>query len=223
MMLNFVKREYFLESAPDEPFLALRDIFAKGYIIQEEITVQALLQGRLGSKYRIVSHNWETAQHPDPKCTRKRLLANFLRETPACEGVWLDYACLPQGNRSDAEGEYFNRTLQSINYLFLALPAVIFANATYIGRFWTSYEASLVLRKVTGEGDIVPLSAAERASRVKIIPFGCYGEVGNGAQLVNMVLTWGEGSLGAEIIARMARADVMVTNPSTKETQLSKN
>jgi len=67
-----------------------------------------------------VSYPWFARESPfDPKGRKMQLLKHFLMRNEEIEEVWLDYACVPQGERSPEEQQLFDRTLPYINLLYL--------------------------------------------------------------------------------------------------------
>ena len=96
-------------------------------------------------EYRCVSHRWEEKDHPDPKATKKRKLIEILLQNRDIKGIWLDFCCLPQGNKSNAEDAFFRTSLTKVNILYLCGRVIAMLDQKYAGRFWTQYELFLAL------------------------------------------------------------------------------
>ena len=61
------------------------------------------MRGEGFEKILIISHRWEDPTHPDPACTKLKELKKLLPTRPDIEGVWLDFTCLPQGDKDKEE------------------------------------------------------------------------------------------------------------------------
>jgi hypothetical protein len=61
-----------------------------------------------------VSHFWRTNDHPDPDGEYLRLHQAEL-ESQAWSYIWVDWTCMPQGQRSVPEDAYFHRCLQKMS------------------------------------------------------------------------------------------------------------
>ena len=96
-------------------------------------------------EYRCVSHRWEEKDHPDPKATKKRKLIEILLQNRDIKGIWLDFCCLPQGDKSNAEDAFFRTSLTKVNILYLCGRVIAMLDQKYAGRFWTQYELFLAL------------------------------------------------------------------------------
>ena len=48
---------------------------------------------------------------------------------------------MPQGQRTASETREFKLMLTNINFLYLGLRVFIMCDRTYLGRFWTQFEA----------------------------------------------------------------------------------
>ena len=84
----------------------------------------------------IVSHRWEERGDPDPKRKQFDALQDFLRERPRYRFVWVDYSCMPQGERTAQEKVDFKRMLRNVNLLYLGCSVLILLDGTYLSRFW---------------------------------------------------------------------------------------
>jgi len=60
-----------------------------------------------------VSHYWHTMGHPDPEGKDMSFFRTELKEEE-WSYIWLDWTCMPQVPRTDAEYRYFKRMLRCI-------------------------------------------------------------------------------------------------------------
>ncbi len=166
-------------------------------------------------RYLAVSHRWETPTEPDPKGEQLRALKERLAQMPQVEYVWIDWACMPQGERTADEKADFKRMLPRINMLYLGCSVLLIVDNTYVSRFWTQFEAWLSMRKATPAG---LAAAAAGSERYHIVCVHLAQPKFQGAQLKEM---WT--SVGAEKAHEvLSSPDVSVTNQSDKDSQLPK-
>ncbi|KAF9456600.1 hypothetical protein BDZ94DRAFT_1275255 [Collybia nuda] len=60
-----------------------------------------------------ISHYWNTPEHPDPQGHDMRLFLEDIGQTE-WSYVWVDWTCMPQSPRTEAESYYFKNMLQFI-------------------------------------------------------------------------------------------------------------
>ena len=120
MRLCFYRTDQFQSLAATEPLWEFRRAFGAGHLVVEEPTQLEILQGKLNSKYVVISHRWVTRFHPDPEAAKKALILQHLAENPWIEGIWIDFCCIPQGETSggkpktDPEQAFFKSSPQSL-------------------------------------------------------------------------------------------------------------
>ena len=73
----------------------------------------------------------------DNQSAKLKVLQQMLREHPHIRGVWMDYLCVPQGQKDAQEQDFFQFTLDNIKMLYLSGKVLIFLAIQYMGRFWT--------------------------------------------------------------------------------------
>lgn len=121
---------------------------------------------------------------------------------------------MPQGKRTTSEVREFKLMLTNINFLYLGLRVFIICDRTYLGRFWTQFEAWLSMQMPSLEG-LVSAPLAERRCKIECVhgaPDGLRNALVEEWSLVT----------AAEAYAKLSSADVTVTNLSDKEIQLPK-
>ena len=84
-------------------------------------------------EYVVVSHRWITPGHPDwddnepaNQCAKLKMLQDYIRKNPRTKGAWIDYPCLPQGEKDEKEKAFFGASLASVNLLYLCGNVLIF-------------------------------------------------------------------------------------------------
>ena len=140
----FYSRDGLMSSDPNAAMLSFRTLYRQGDLLVLDVTDEEIVRGALDD-YQCVSHRWEDKDHPDPSAVKKRKLIEFLHQNPHIKGVWIDYCCLPQGNRSTHEDSFFRTTLENVNLLYLCGKTLALIDQKYAGRFWTQYELFLAL------------------------------------------------------------------------------
>jgi hypothetical protein len=121
---------------------------------------------------------------------------------------------MPQAKRSPAESVEFKHMLKHANLLYLGTRVLILLDLSYIGRFWTLFEAWLSMQSVHAEG-LKP--AAPEEKRFEIVPVHGANKI-TGESLESM---WAERT-PQEAYDLLKEPDVTVTNLSDKEVQLVK-
>lgn len=115
-----------LTSQSEATFPSCRELFERGALDIFPLTVSDLLEGYCQTGLHIVSHRWETPEHPFPPNSEKlSVLAGVLEQHPDITHVWIDYACLPQWPRSPVEDSFFAASLSSIVFLFLTQRVIV--------------------------------------------------------------------------------------------------
>lgn len=107
-----------------------------------------------------VSHFWRTQDHPDPDGECLRLLQAEL-QTQHWSYIWVDWSCMPQGPRSQAEEAYFIRSMETMSGL-IRNCAFIWFYPPFEPRMWILYEVAQFA--LTSIGDL-PATPDMRAFR----------------------------------------------------------
>jgi hypothetical protein len=119
---------YILGVSPDQPLPECRKLEAAGVLRTIRATDEEVLLGELLDKTLIISHRWESPEHPDPECTKLKKIQDHLRSRPEIDSIWLDYTCLPQGKKDPSESAFFDYCLYNVNLLYLAGRVLVFVD-----------------------------------------------------------------------------------------------
>ncbi|CAJ1345277.1 unnamed protein product [Effrenium voratum] len=104
--------------------------------------------------------------------------------------------------------------MTNMNLLYLGGKGLALLDFTYLGRFWTSYEVVLLLRKIQN-GRIAPFANhAEVDKRATLIEYGA-AEGSNGLVTKAFRETWGSLSI-PDAVTKLAKDDVTVTTATTR-------
>ena len=122
---------------------------------------------------------------------------------------------MPQGERSPTDAVAFKRMLPRINMLYLGCSVLLIVDNTYVGRFWTQFEAWLAMRSCTPDG---LRSTAPDAVRFVMKCIHLAKDKFQGEQLREM---WVDASAD-KAFEVLSSPDVTVTNQSDKDVQLPK-
>eukprot|EP00971_Amphidinium_carterae_P038950 765541-Amphidinium_carterae.1 len=119
-------------------------------------------EGKYCREYCTVSHRWERPQEPDGEGVQLTAIQEYLKAHQEVKYIWFDYWCMPQAPRNDeAEKREFKTMLSNVNLLYLSTQVIILLDLTYMGRFWTSFEAYLSMQATSVRG-LAPASDEER-------------------------------------------------------------
>ena len=161
----------------------------------------------------VVSHRWITCDHPDPDGEQLRAIQRFLLDHPKVQHLWIDWCCLPQGDRTPTEAAFFRECLHHANLLYLRFFVLVVADSAFLSRFWTQFECLLAMRRIEESG-LVP----NDGTRHEILVTGI--DAGNPEPLVQTLSTrWAKCSI-TEALTRLSASDVQVTNGKDKTLQL---
>ena len=121
---------------------------------------------------------------------------------------------MPQGERKHYETHEFRMSLPNINLLYIGCSVLILMDRTYIGRFWTQFEAWLAMQQATRLG-LVSAPAGMRRYEIMCV---------HGAPEALKASLIEEWSTCTAVVAheKLSRPDVVVTNQSDKTKQLPK-
>jgi len=104
-----------------------------------------------------VSHYWRTMEHPDPEAVDYQLVREDLRGLD-WSYVWLDWTCLPQGQRTERQNKYFRRMLHQIPTLIREC-GFEWQYSSFQPRLWILFEVAanmLMHPSYTATDDIKP-------------------------------------------------------------------
>ena len=135
-------------------------------LCEVEFTWSDVVLGKHAVDKLTVSHRWmehaEKDPNPDPRGDQLAALKERLTDVtrwPECKNikkVWIDYQCMPQDCRIEAEKKIsrknettkqddtrnekekadFDRMLKNVNMLYLGTQVLILLDPSYISRFW---------------------------------------------------------------------------------------
>jgi len=205
-----------VRGSSEEKLLPLQDIrrLHPEWLVRRELTFNDACTCALTRTMLSVSHRWENQAHPDPHGVQLSVIKRRLSALPDVELLWIDYSCMPQGQRSDAEQIEFQMMLPNINLIFLATQVLIIMDSSYFSRFWTLFEAWLSMQQVTSDG-LLPASTAERYC------IECVHTASAKFDGAKLKETWASKTPN-EAYAVLSSNDVQVTNAADKEEQLPK-
>jgi len=166
-----------------------------------------------------VSYVWESSEHADPNGTQADALRAWLRVNPKIQFVWIDWCCLPQKPRTTKEEADFKHGLAHVNMVYLACNVVKILNSQYLGRFWPQYEAWLSYRRYcTDSGNFT--TEMDRSFDAFT---GFAAEDSDEAELMHKAIAkrWSKATI-EEVIEKLGKSEVAVTNGGDKENQLGK-
>ena len=211
-------------SGADTPLLSLQELRQRhpDWLCEHRCDLGGAIRGELREEFGAVSHRWEEGgrkkrpgghDEPDPTCEQKRALISMLEERPAIKYVWVDFSCMPQGERTEAEVAEFSVMLRNVNILFLGCTPLIICDVQYMGRFWTSFEmwCSMLVASASG----VASDATERSMLMRFI------HAAREATLKPLLLQQFAVS-HTEIYTMLSKEDILITNQNDKKVQLPK-
>jgi hypothetical protein len=183
-------------------------------LVAMTITLGDALHGKYEDNFLAISHRWDDPNQPDTDGSQLAEIRDYLDSHPSVDYLWLDWCCMPQGERSEEDQQEFDRMLPHINLLYLSMGVLLLVDIAYLSRFWTGFEAWLSMQHMTSAGlEPVP-SGLERYT------ICCIHNAKIGVKQT-LLETWHDRSpqQAREILSK---PDVSVTNLRDKETQLEK-
>lgn len=138
------------------------------------------------------------------------VLTRFLH--PVACGSW---CCMAQGERTPKEQADFKRMLPRINMLYLGCSVLLIVDNTYLGRFWTCFEAWLSMQQCSPAG-LEPTREGAQRYAIK-----CIHLAKDKFQGVWLRELWTE-TTPEQALEILSSTDVTVTNQSDKDVQLPK-
>ena len=218
-------------------FQELRRLYPS-HLVRKEITLTDVCTGVLREDSLAVSHRWERPDNPDPEGEQLAAVRSHLQERLAIQWVWMDWWCMPQGDRTPEEQADFKIMLTNVNMVFLGMRVLLLLDMTYMSRFWTQCEAWLAMQKMSRDG-LLP----RRATRTQQGGYGvstdananllsagqprhtvqCIHAAKNAERGLVLALeeTWRDRFIG-DALTILEKPDVFVTNMSDKTQQLPK-
>ena len=211
----FVDAAFLRAHDPATPLPVFQELRDRGVLREGVVRFRDVVRGVHCTDTLIVSHRWEEKGMPDPQGVQLRVIKEELDARPEIVRVWIDWCCMPQGERSGPDKAEFKRMLPRINMLYLGCSVLLIVDNTYATRFWTQFEAWLAMRKCTANG-LGPAKEGEERFVIRCIHLA--KDKWQGGQLREM---WQEATAD-QAYETLSSADVMVTNQSDKEIQLTK-
>jgi len=101
-----------------------------------------------------VSHFWRTQDHPDPDGECLRLLQAEL-QPQHWSYIWVDWTCIPQSPRSQAEEAYFIRSLETMSGIIRNCGFIWFY-PPFEARMWILYEIAEYALTSSGNFEATP-------------------------------------------------------------------
>jgi len=124
-----------------------------GWLRKRSMSILDVIHHTQAEKTVTVSHRWYEQGNPfDPSGLKVKKLIEYLDEHTEIEDVWFDWACIPQGDRTDEEQALFDRTLPVVNLLYLGTKVLRMIIRDYWERFWPQFEAYLAKQKIQKYG-----------------------------------------------------------------------
>ena len=110
----------FLRASKDRKFPVFQDLQRKPGVLHSKMISFDLALGQKLSRgeFCIVSHRWFDKTEPDYDGQQLKRVQEYLRRHPDVKYVWFDYWCMPQGEKTASEKQYFNWMLANINILY---------------------------------------------------------------------------------------------------------
>ena len=162
-----------------------------------------------------ISHRWMSRLVADVDGTQLAAIKKHLAEHgEGIERVWVDYSCMPQGEKTPAQFADFKRMLSQVNFLYLGTSVLILLDLSYLSRFWTQFEAWLAMQQAA-TGKLCRATGFERRETIVTI----YNGTATAVKLLEE--QWADVS-PEQAMAVLATPDVTVTNESDKTTQIER-
>ena len=200
-----------------------------------------MLSGALLNEHKVLTISYPWQGFGDPDSTNDRLdtvVAYLEEERPDIEYVWWDFLCVPQTTnipdnttgkvehpypttyqKNDFDKLYFKMMINQggVNLIYLGAYVLSIANALYIQRFWTQFEAWLSMQRTTERG----LSSAVGSPSERRYKVVGVLNAKTDIQRLQIEDMWGTAT-PEEAHDKLKRNDVTVTNQKDKEFFLPK-
>lgn len=164
-----------------------------------------------------ISHRWDTLTHPDPSGEQLHQLSTYLADAANAhiQLLFVDYCCMPQGFRTDAEEVEFKLMLTNVNMLYLGAAVLILLDRSYLSRFWTQFEGWLSFMVVSPQGLVFEDDESRQRFAIRVLH-------GAPQDLKTSLMTEWSGCDTTGAYRKLSAPDVTVTNQKDKEVQLPK-
>jgi len=208
----FVPRDVVLKAKETLP--RMQDLRRQGCLQQRSVDLAAAFMGDDVQETLCISHRWESPFLPDTKGEQLRAIQQHLKKATQVKWIWYDFWCLPQKNtdgkddRSSQDRADFDRMLKSIGDLYLSMRVLILLDLSYVGRFWTLFEAWCAMQTITATG----LKTAAEHERRFAIACILNAPSSHEATLIELLATK---SL-SEARTMLEQPDIVVTNAKDK-------
>jgi len=173
----FLPRDELLK-LPGDRMPVFQKLASEGKLKKVTMSVEQLLERIYLGEYACISHRWTNKHHPDPKAEQLREIQEYAKQHPELTYYWADYWSMPQEwfheshmvkyvgqgrqvdtkkdedgqyvkiEKNEIEKQYFKKTLESINFLYLGTEVLILLDKDYLHRFWCLLEAYLALHEL---------------------------------------------------------------------------
>jgi hypothetical protein len=195
------------------PLPKFQDLMREGgWLSKKALSIQDVMKQTYAKTAVTASHTWFTKGNPfDPEGIKMQALITYLKDTMHITDVWLDYSCVPQGDRTPDEQALFDRTLPFINLLYLGTKVLRMIRKDYFERFWPQFEAYLSKQAIYKYG-----FKPEESARCDSIFLE-----GDADDFADSIAFFDRCTYD-EAVARLSGDDVKVTNLSDKTTCLTK-
>ena len=224
-VLRNVSMEEFPKGLP-----RMQDLMGRGgatpWLVRKSMTMHDAIAGRYREAYCTVSHRWEQPGLPDADRVQFEAIRQHAIDNQWIHYIWFDFWCMPQ-KRPSADGEesyddrspdhksMFKRMLPNVNILYLACHVLCLVDLSYQSRFWTQFEMWLALQEVSPRGYGLMPAQERRRLKIKLLH-------GATPSVKTVLLEMWQEVTPEEAVQKLAGNDIVVTNKSDKDQQLSK-
>jgi hypothetical protein len=156
---NLLKGEYLMDLKDSLP--RMQDINKINFVSANECEVIIA-----------VSHKWMSSDHPDPESKQLYQIQMWIKKNLtglSNVGVFLDFCCLPQNNRTKLEQIFFDECLESIELIYFLSDYVIVPSVgldLYDNSTWCLFESCLS----TMANNFVPINSTYKSKFLDGVP-----------------------------------------------------
>lgn len=187
-----------------------------GWLRKKTISIHDVMTQTYAKSVLTVSHTWcakGNAFDPADADNKMQALSTYLADNMEIEEVWLDYGCVPQGERTPEEQSLFESTLPVINLLYLGTKVLRIVGKEYFQRFWPQFESYLSRQSLHKYG--FKSEQSDRCCTVFIE--GQADDLTTASRIAFFDTCTYEAA-----VAKLSKNDVKVTNETDKTTCLTK-
>ena len=105
----FVDAAFLRAHDPATPLPVFQELRDRGVLREGVVRFRDVVLGVHCTDTLIVSHRWEEKGMPDPQGVQLRVIKEELDARPEIVRVWIDWCCMPQGERSGPDKAEFKR------------------------------------------------------------------------------------------------------------------